>query len=245
MKLLIVSDLHANWPALEAVLAAAPEVDGFLCLGDLVNYGPHPAKTVEWAHRNIPSGQIVQGNHDHALGRDADPCCAPAFRPLAAAMQRATAGQLTIAQKTYLAHLPTRRSLVLDGAKVRLYHAIPTGPLFGYCPPNASPRRWELEVEAAGRPDVLLVGHTHYQFARRMNGTTILNPGSVGQPLDGDPRAAYALWQDGEVTLRRAGYDIEMVAAALQALAPAEIARPLAAMLRNAGIETEQIVEDR
>jgi len=78
-----------------------------------------------------------------------------------------------------------------------------------------------------------------------MNGTTILNPGSVGQPLDGDPRAAYALWRDGEVTLHRAGYDIEMVAAALQALAPAEIARPLAAMLRNAGIETEQTGEDR
>ena len=69
--------------------------------------------------------------------------------------------------------------------------------------------KWREEVDRAGSPSFLLVGHTHLPGKMRIGKTVIVNPGSVGQPKDGDPRAAYAIWEDGDVSLRRAEYDVE------------------------------------
>jgi len=235
MKLLLISDLHANWPALQAVLSAAPSVDGVVCLGDLVNYGPHPAECVRWARTETIPVWIVQGNHDRAIGRDEDPRCSAPYRPLAAVMQRYTAGHLDAKAKTYLAGLPATTTVALGRTRLFLCHATPSNPHYAYLPPDAAPARWEAELTAAGQPDFLLVGHTHLSFVFRVGRTTIVNPGSVGQPKGGDPRAAYAIWQDGRITLKRAAYDIEAVAADLVACAPAEVAAQLVGVLRTGG----------
>ena len=73
MKLLIISDVHANWPALRAVLESESDADDTLCLGDLVHYGPHPAECVAWARQMLPAGWVIQGDHDWAAGGGGDP----------------------------------------------------------------------------------------------------------------------------------------------------------------------------
>ena len=75
MKLLILSDIHANWPALQAVLAAEPDADSILCLGDLVNYGPQPAECVRWAMGLNSTAKIIQGDHDYSVGHDQELQC--------------------------------------------------------------------------------------------------------------------------------------------------------------------------
>jgi len=235
MKLLILSDIHANWPALQAVLAAEPQVDGLIVLGDLVNYGPHPVECVRWAQANAPADWIVQGNHDRALGCDEDPRCSAPYRTLAAAMQCYTAGRLEPTAKSYLAKLPDCQTNIMGYARCFLCHAIPSDPLYGYMQAPDSRARWEREIHAAGRPDFLLVGHTHRPFASLINSTLIVNPGSVGQPKDHDPRASYALWRDGGVVLRRAAYDVASVAKDLVDCAPPEVALQLAGVLHTGG----------
>jgi len=88
-------------------------------------------------------------------------------------------------------------------------HAVPSDPLYTYLPETASVPLWESELNGIGYPDFLFIGHTHKPTKTRFRRTLVVNPGSVGQPKDGDPRAAYAIWKDGEVTLCRAAYDVE------------------------------------
>ena len=234
MKLLVISDLHSNWPALLAVTKREQDVDGVLCLGDLVNYGPHPVQCVEWVQDNVRPNWIVQGNHDHALGRDDDPRCSAPYRALAAAMQHYTASQLAVAAKEYLANL--RRCVMhnVEGTRVYLCHAVPSDHLYGYVQPDDT-TRWERECELIGRPDFLFVGHTHRPFTRQIGKTTVVNPGSVGQPKDGDSRASYAIWHDGKVTLHRVAYDIAAVTHDLAACMSPKISIPLSGVLLTGG----------
>ena len=97
-------------------------------------------------------------------------------------------------------------------------HATPADPLFTYVPYDAPLDTWQAMTEAARRPSLLVLGHTHEQFVRTVDGTTIVNPGSVGLPKDGDAKAAYAVIEDGEVTLRRTAYDIREAARRINAL---------------------------
>src|SRR5215471_19648387 len=84
MKVLILSDVHANRAALDAVVAAEPETEKVLCLGDLVAYGPHPVECVEWAMRKGADAWLLQGNHDRAVAaKNEDPRCSPPYRHLA------------------------------------------------------------------------------------------------------------------------------------------------------------------
>ncbi|HTX21655.1 MAG TPA: metallophosphoesterase family protein [Candidatus Aquilonibacter sp.] len=209
MKMLIISDIHGNWPALRAVLSAEPNFDQILCLGDLVNYGPMPVECVTWAGDAFASGIFLQGNHDYALGLNADPHCSPAYTALAAATQMFTSRLLTPELKRFLAGLKPLYHFQSQGAKCVACHARPKDPLCGYLPETASAALWESEVVAAGLPNMLFLGHTHLPMKTRFLNALLVNPGSVGQPKDGDTRAAYAVWEDGEVTLRRAAYHVE------------------------------------
>jgi predicted phosphodiesterase len=233
MKLLILSDIHANWPALQAVIAAEPNVDGVICLGDLVNYGPHPVECVNWARKNVSPDWIVQGNHDRALGSNEDPRCSAPFRELAATMQTYTAARLDASAKSWLAGLPLTRTLNIGNARCFLCHAIPSDPLYGYLQAKEPRVRWESEVKVAGSPDFLLIGHTHHPHISFINSTLVVNPGSVGQPKDGAPGASYALWDNGEVKLRRATYDMQVVVRDLATAAPEPVARQLAQTIRT------------
>jgi putative phosphoesterase len=236
MKILIVSDIHGNWPALQAVLAAEPDADHILCLGDLVNYGPHPAECVRWAMDVGSTGRFIQGNHDRAFGCDETPHCSPAYQLLAESMQVATSHLLAPEIKHYLAELQPQQRFQFAGAKCAACHATPTDPLYHYLGEESGVTLWESELVRAGHPDFLFVGHTHVPMKTQFQRTQVVNPGSVGQPKHGDPRAAYAIWSDGVVSLRRTVYDVEQTIRAFSGLAlEPHVARSLSEVLRTGG----------
>jgi predicted phosphodiesterase len=234
MKLLILSDVHGNWPALRAVLEAESDASGILCLGDLVNFGPQPAECVSWAEETLSPAGVIQGNHDYAVGFDEDPHCSPPYAPVAIATQEFTSRSLTPKMKEFLATLVPSRSFKSGNGKCFACHASPNDPLYGYLPETATVPLWESEICAAGMPDFLFLGHTHIPMKTRLMKTLIVNPGSVGLPQDGDARAAYAIWEDGDVTLHRVPYDVEETVRAYNGFGlPAHVLRQLTEMLRT------------
>jgi putative phosphoesterase len=207
MRILIIADIHANPWALLAVLRNANPVDYVLCAGDTVNYGPEPRRVI--AQLRALDAVVVRGNHDHAVAFAADPRASAAKLPLAIAMRDWTREQLEPSELAWLKRLPLELRWEIVGTTFSLCHATPRDALYDYrLVPTASD---ELVINLVGnaQTDVLVVGHTHLPFVRKLKHTTIVNPGSVGQPLDGDPRAAFGLWEDGHITLRRAAYDVE------------------------------------
>jgi putative phosphoesterase len=236
MKTLIISDIHGNWAALQAVLAAEPDADQILCLGDLVNYGPQPVECVAWA-KNISSEAIIlQGNHDHALGLNADPHCSAIYTAFASAMQNITARMLAPELKQFLAGLQPERRFQIGSANCFACHATAKNPLYHYMPPDAAATLWESELIVAQQPDFLFCGHTHLPMKSGIRRTLVVNPGSVGQPKDGDACAAYAVLENGEVTLRRAAYDVEETIRAYAGLGlEPHIEHDLCAVLRTGG----------
>jgi putative phosphoesterase len=218
MKLLIVSDIHGNWPALQAVLAAEADVDQILCLGDLVNYGPQPAECVTWAMQHLSPEWLIQGNHDRAVGLGEDPHCSGPYRPLAAATQAASESAVSAEMRRFLGALEPLQRFQLGEAVFVACHAVPSEPLYHYLPESSPVTLWESELTVAGHPDFLLLGHTHEPMNTRFRKTLVVNPGSVGQPKHGDAQAAYAVWVDGQVSLRRAAYDVEQTICAYAGL---------------------------
>ena len=226
MKLLIVSDIHANLEALETVLAEPH--DELWVLGDLVNYGPNPGEVVDLIRRH--ASLAVQGNHDYAVGAGADPQCSPAFREMARAMQKYTETLLNAEQRAFLRTLPPAAERTIDGYRFFLCHATPAEPLFRYCP--AEPAPWARQT-AGLQADIVLTGHTHLPFLMNLEERQIANPGSVGQPKHGSPMACYALWENGRLSLRSCHYPVEETAGKILSLpVPMGIRRQLAAVLR-------------
>ena len=232
MSLLVISDIHGNRAALDAVLEAAraeePNVE-VVCLGDIVGYGPESGACVERIMRY--ADVVVQGNHDHALAERVSPRCSPQFRWLAEATASLGDAQVPPAQRAALGSLPRRAILDVAGTRYLFVHATPHDPLYHYVGPDAE--AWRPEV-AALDADVLVVGHTHLQFDLPFDGTRIVNPGSVGQPKDGDPRAAYALIDADGVRLERVAYPVEETISALERSGvPTAAVEALAALLRT------------
>jgi putative phosphoesterase len=201
MKVGLVSDIHSNRVALEAVLEDMPPVDKLLCAGDVVGYNPWPADCVdEMRDRDVPT---VMGNHDAAVAGDTP----FRFNGMAKAGVDHTKQQLDGEQLEWLSSLPAER-LACDG-RVKLVHGHPDDPdrytRYTY-PKEFSPR-------LLGDEDVLVLGHTHVQGAKQFAEGIVVNPGSVGQPRDGDPRAGYAVLDLDALTVDtyRVEYDIEAV----------------------------------
>jgi putative phosphoesterase len=211
MKLLVISDIHGNWTALQAVLKAEPAVDRILCLGDLVDYGPEPVACVGWALRQQGSNTILlQGNHDWGVAEKKDPRASLPYRELAAVTQTFCLTVLSPKMQAFLRSLPHVISFHLGENRCFACHATPSGPLFHYM--HGSDKELQNELEIADWPDFLFLGHTHWPLVRRIEKSVIVNPGSVGQPKDGDPSASYAVWEDGQIYLRRAVYPVEHTA---------------------------------
>lgn len=205
MRVLLISDIHGNSWALRAVLQDAGSVDRVLCGGDLVNYGPDPAGVIAIMQNLEPT--TVRGNHDNAVVFSTDPRASAAKEPIALAMRDWTRDQLSPADVAWLVSLPRHTELSLGDTRVAMFHATPIDPLYDYrLTPDVAESLLE-GITAGIAADVLLLGHTHLPLSRLHRGLRIVNPGSVGQPLDGDPRAAYAIWNDGEIELRRVDYD--------------------------------------
>ncbi len=222
MRYLIVTDIHANWEALEAVLdRAGGAYDKVVCCGDLVGYGADPNRAVEWVRANAQ--WTVRGNHDKACSGGED---LEWFNPLAQASALWTQSTLTPENLTWLRNLP-RGPMLLGGFQI--LHGSPLDE-DDYLITQTDAAQLVGYLETS----ISFFGHTHLQggfaFKRRDvrripqvpgsedRGTLFLerdqhwmiNPGSVGQPRDGDPRAGFALFDDEErlVTYHRVDYDI-------------------------------------
>jgi predicted phosphodiesterase len=226
MRYLVLSDIHSNLEALEAVLraSAAQHCDAVLVLGDLVGYGADPNAVVDCV-RGLNPAAIVRGNHDKvAAGLDD----AEDFNPMAKSAAHWTRESLTQQTLEYLRDLPTGPLIVDD--MIEICHGSPLDEdLYVVADIDAA-----RSISAARTP-ICLFGHTHVAVSARMDvqrflhidapqghpefPTTIsaeskylINPGSVGQPRDGDSRAAYAIadLERKVVTLYRVAYPIEV-----------------------------------
>ena len=228
MRVAIVSDIHGNRHAFEAVLDAieASECAEMWCLGDLVGYGAEPDACVELARRH--AAICLAGNHDLGVRGDLP---LEQFSRGAALAARWTQETITAETREYLGSL---EPLNLD-EKVGLYHASPRDPVWEYV---LSSLQAELCLDAQPHR-VCLIGHSHValSFSREPgeaasgqtreddeeleldSGEWLINPGSVGQPRDGDPRAAWLELDLDSATAayRRTEYDIEGAAAAIRA----------------------------
>jgi predicted phosphodiesterase len=209
MRVLVLSDIHGNLAALEAVPSIS--YDAVVCLGDLVGYGPNPGPVVRWVREHATL--TLQGNHDRALADSVAPGCRAQFEWLARATFSLGQQQLSPEELDYLGALPRQALQVFDGVRYLFVHATPSDPLYRYLGPE--PDVWAKEV-AGVDTDVVVVGHTHIQFEIDLAGKRIVNPESLGQPKDGDPRAAFAVLEDGGVRLCRAVYPVERTIEALQ-----------------------------
>ena len=223
MRYLILSDVHAHWEALEAVLAQAkPKYDRILCCGDVVGYGADPDQVTEWVRDNV-SG-IVRGNHDKACAGLED---LESFNPVAQVSTEWTQASIKRENVTYL------RDLAKGPARIDGFEILHGSPVdedeYLFSEEEAAQVAPYLETQ------VSFFGHTHVQggFLCHRNGVKrlkrvaadsdhavlelendvdyMLNPGSVGQPRDGDPRAAYAVYEPEArlVTFGRAAYDVK------------------------------------
>jgi predicted phosphodiesterase len=238
MRILIISDVHANPWALAAVEHEAGSFDHVIFAGDSVNYGPAPREAVRWLRERHVTG--VRGNHDHAVVCGADPRVSPTKKRLAQAMGDWTHGQLEVCDIEWLSSLPIWCACEFGGLKFSIHHATPREPLYDYhLTPTASEKLLE-ELFKDENADVIVTGHTHLPFLREYSRTRLCNPGSVGQPLDGDPRAAYAVWEDGLLELRRAQYDRAPLLHAIATL-PLEgsLRMDLAQIIRSARIGSD------
>jgi diadenosine tetraphosphatase ApaH/serine/threonine PP2A family protein phosphatase len=155
---------------------------------------------------------VLQGNHDRALGEGVPPGCRARFEWLARALESVSRAQLDPEERAWLGGLPRTATREYDGRRCILVHATPGDPLYRYLDPDAP--EWAAEV-AGLDVDAVLVGHTHVPFELTAAGRRVINPGSVGQPKDGDPRAACAVLDNGAVRLGRVPYDIGRTTAAL------------------------------
>ncbi len=225
MRYLLLSDLHGNWEALDAVLAdARGQYDRIVSCGDLVGYGPDPNRVVEWARQHLYA--VIRGNHDRANCGLED---IEWFNPVAQIATRWTISKLSAENVSYLRNLEQGPVLVdcfllvhgspvdedeyiasmADAANVAGYlegsitffgHTHLQGGFFWWDGEQYSlpaPEAAEHETNCLLEPDALW----------------LVNPGSVGQPRDGDPRAAYALFdcESRQLSLRRVAYDWDTV----------------------------------
>jgi predicted phosphodiesterase len=220
---LILSDIHANWEALEAVLnRAAGRYDRIVCCGDLIGYGPDPNRVLDWARANVAF--VIRGNHDKAA-------CGLEnlewFNAVAKTAALWTLNELTPVNMEYT-RLLARGPLLVDGYQIA--HGSPLDE-DEYMVGAAEAAHAFAYVDEK----ITFFGHTHVQGGFAMRGRQVrmlagpmwnenpavldltrdegylVNPGSIGQPRDGDPRAAYILYDPAEGCLfyHREPYDIE------------------------------------
>ncbi len=204
MKIGLISDVHSNTPALDAVLDELEEknVDKVLCAGDLVGYYTRPNEVVEEIRdREIPA---VKGNHDEGVSGGSF-----RFNPKARKALEYSREKLSEKNREFLKQLPERKRFELGGLDVFMAHGSPRRPVSEYVMPRDADE--SLLDFFDDNPDVMVLGHTHKAFDREVNGTLFVNPGSVGKPRDGDPRPSYAVLDTEDVSVEhfRTGYDCD------------------------------------
>ncbi len=207
MQLLIISDIHGNLEALKTTLAIP--YDEVICLGDLVDYGPDPAECIEaMVSASIP---VVRGNHDNAVASGIDCGCGYTYKHLSVATREYTTAKLSSQHLEYLGGLPMYIERRYGDKKVYFCHASPRS-MYEYILPQTPDTDIRAMIQGIDA-DILVVGHSHIPFTRQVDNITIINPGSVGQPRDGDIRASCVLYDTQTHSIRfiRCVYDIGLV----------------------------------
>src|SRR5205823_11899372 len=225
--------IHANWAALEAI---KQPFDVCLCLGDLVDYGPDPAPCVRWAMANAT--YAIRGNHDHGVAQGIPVTGETGFRYLTRASRPSMWESLGPEERRYLLQLPVTQRCTLDGKRYLLVHATPRDPLDEYL--LKDPNTWAKRLQNVDA-DVVSVGHTHMQFKLAVNGVLVVNPGSVGLPRDGDPRAGFAIIEDNRIELRRVAYPVERTIAGVEAMPWPRKAKDITAYVLRLGRLPDQM----
>lgn len=208
MKLGVISDVHANASALETVLyqLRRQEVDRIVCAGDIVGYYPQAERVIRLLQ--IANVDCVMGNHDEAV-LGSTPMGFNVYARRAADWTRRNLSEESL---NFLKSLPLELNLSLAGKEVYVVHGSPREPTKEYVFQEQIDRDF-LNYHFEDPPDVVIFGHTHLPFIKQVERTLILNPGSVGQPRDGNPMSSYAVidlvGESAEV--HRAEYDIESV----------------------------------
>ena len=200
----LISDVHSNAVALKAVLSKLDKigVEKILHAGDIIGYNPYPDETVAlFREYEIIS---IMGNHERALitGDISD------FNPYAAAALEWTKSAISPENLEYIKELKNREHILLEEKRIVLIHGSPRDVDEYIFPENVS-----AHFLASTKADVLVLGHTHVQSKKDYSMGIVLNPGSVGQPRDENPEAAFAVFDTatGEIELHRTSYDIEKV----------------------------------
>ncbi len=218
----IIADVHSNAIALKEVLSVLESngVEKILHAGDIVGYNPYPDETIRlFRKKKIIS---ILGNHDRALITGD----ASGFNPYAAEALEWTRNIILPDNVDYLRGLKNIESITAQGRRIVLVHGSPIDIEEYVYPDAAVPELLEV-IEG----NVLVLGHTHIQFKKEYAQGIIINPGSVGQPRDGNPDAAFAILDtaSGKVELKRVSYDIEKV---IEDMLAANLPEKLALRLR-------------
>jgi predicted phosphodiesterase len=247
MKYALISDVHANLPALEAVLADIekhPEVAATYHLGDLVGYAPWPDETVGLLRDSMIAG--VAGNYDSTVATDYKHCgCRyedPHQEELSHISYEWTRRHCSAKTKTILGALPFSIDLLpngghLAGPRAILVHGTPTLNTVYWTEDRPDDFCLKMANHAGAKPgDVIAFGHTHLPWHREVGGIHFLNTGSVGRPKDGDWRAGYLLLDLGTGPVRvefvRVEYDLER---AMRGIRESELPDEFAEYLRTGG----------
>jgi putative phosphoesterase len=211
LRIAVISDIHSNLDAFEKVISNLPQHDKLLCLGDIVGYGPQPNEVIEQL-RQLEPAIVLLGNHDHAVvtGDTSD------FSPHAAVAVEWTRTRIEPSNLSYLSQLQPSAQIQFAGNTIGLYHGSPSDPLSEYIYPGMPASTAKGLVRESGA-QIVLLGHTHVPMFYILDGEVLGNPGSVGQPRDGDPRASFAILtissdEKPSFEVKRVDYDVEKVA---------------------------------
>jgi putative phosphoesterase len=207
-ELAIVSDIHGNLDALNAIVKDIINKPIY-CLGDLVGYGANPNEVIEWAREN--NVKCVMGNHEYAvITRDVS-----WFNPDAQKAIFWTCSNLKRENFDFIKKLPKKIEIKVDSVRILFVHGSPNDPIFEYVLPDTHEGLFDYYL-SSNNVDVIGLGHTHIPFLHESDKGIIFNPGSIGQPRSGDPRACYAILtiDNGNVKVEHklVEYDIESAA---------------------------------
>jgi putative phosphoesterase len=236
MRILLLADIHANWPALKAVVESET-FDTCLVLGDLVDYGLEPAPCIDWVRQHATHS--IRGNHDHCVAQAVKVQGKTGFKYLSGVTRSLTQERLSSEDRRYLGTLPITRRLAIENTRFLLVHATPRDPLDEYAINDAD--FWERRLHDVDS-QVLCVGHTHHPYVLEVGEKLVINPGSVGQPRDNDPRASYAVIAPDDrgqarVELKRIEYPVEeTVKTVLESNLPEPAKALLAEVFRTGGL---------